>query len=180
MTEPGQQLTCPACRIIDRADGVEDGKLYKTIVPRVKNEGALMRGLRGVEQVQNRIADSITGFSGSMSFVYLHAGWFVVWIAVNAGLLGASLAFDRFPFGLLTMVVSLEAIFLSTFILISQNRQGARSEVRSQIDFENNLRGEIWAVHIGEALGIDPEHVEDVVRQAVDGYFHEGHLQDLE
>ena len=81
-----------------------------------------------------------------------------------------ALKFDEFPFGLLTMVVSLEAIFLSTFVMVSQNRQAARSDIRSDLDFENNLRSEIWSVHIGQALGIDAEHVETVVQGAIDGY----------
>jgi uncharacterized membrane protein len=63
--------------------------------------------------LQNRVADRITQFAGSMTFVYLHVLWFALWI-----LLGV----EKFPFGLLTMIVSLEAIFLSTFVLISQNR----------------------------------------------------------
>ena len=76
--------------------------------------------------------------------------------------------FDKFPFGLLTMIVSLEAIFLATFVMVSQNRQAARADVRSQLDFETNVRAEIWAVHIGAVLGIDDTHVEDVVRHAID------------
>src|SRR5215207_4320040 len=66
----------------------------------------------------DRIADAITALSGSVLFVGLHVVWFAVWIATNLGLIGLP-AFDPFPFGLLTMVVSLEAIFLSTFVLIS-------------------------------------------------------------
>jgi uncharacterized membrane protein len=89
--------------------------------------------------------------------------WFAVWNAINAGVLGASLVFDEFPYGLLTMVVSLEAIFVATFVMVSQNRQASRSDVRSDVDFENNRRSEIWSVHIGQALGIDAEHVESVV-----------------
>jgi uncharacterized membrane protein len=65
--------------------------------------------------------------------------------------------------------VSLEAIFLATFGMISQNRQAARADLRSQLDFENHIRGEIWSVHIGEALGLDVEHVEDIVRRTIDG-----------
>ena len=65
------------------------------------------------------------------------------------------------------MIVSLEAIFLSTFVMVSQNRQALRTEVRSQLDFEANLRSEVWAVHIGQALGIDPDHVETVVATAI-------------
>jgi uncharacterized membrane protein len=64
-------------------------------------------------KVENRAADAITAFAGSMSFVYVHVVWFVVWI---------TLPVEDYPFGLLTMIVSLEAIFLSTFILITQNR----------------------------------------------------------
>src|SRR5213596_884644 len=97
------------------------------------------------------------------------AVWFGIWILLNVGILGASVKFDKFPFGLLTMIVSLEAIFLSTFVMVSQNRQAARADVRSELDFETNLRSEIWSVHIGQALGIDPSHVEDVVRKAIAG-----------
>jgi uncharacterized membrane protein len=63
---------------------------------------------------QNRVADAITRMAGSMVFVYLHIAWFALWIG---------LAVERYPYGLLTMIVSLEAIFLSTFVMISQNRQ---------------------------------------------------------
>jgi uncharacterized membrane protein len=121
-----------------------------------------------LQRGQDRAADSVTGFAGSLKFVYMHGVWFAIWIAINVGLFGAALKFDEFPFGLLTMIVSLEAIFLSTFVMVSQNRQADRAAVRADLDFENNLRSEIWAVHIGEKLGIDPDHVEGVVQQALD------------
>jgi uncharacterized membrane protein len=72
--------------------------------------------------LQNRIADAITTFAGSMAFVYLHIAIFTLWIVLQP--FG-----DKFPFGLLTMIVSLEAIFLSTFVMISQNRADARRQV---------------------------------------------------
>jgi uncharacterized membrane protein len=68
------------------------------------------------QSVQNRVADRITAFAGLMSFVYIHLAWFGCWIALGV---------EHYPFGLLTMIVSLEAIFLSTFVLISQNRADA-------------------------------------------------------
>lgn len=74
--------------------------------------------------LQNRIADKITTFAGSMAFVYLHIVWFVIWIVF-----GTLVGFDSYPFGLLTMIVSLEAIFLSTFVMISQNRADAKRQV---------------------------------------------------
>jgi uncharacterized membrane protein len=70
--------------------------------------------------VQSRIADAITRFSGSMAFVYLHVIWFGCWIGFGV---------EKYPFGLLTMIVSLEAIFLSTFVMISQNRADAKRQV---------------------------------------------------
>jgi uncharacterized membrane protein len=75
------------------------------------------------KSVQNRIADWITGFAGSMVFVYVHIAWFAVWILVGV---------EGYPYGLLTMIVSLEAIFLSTFVMISQNRADAKREVLTQ------------------------------------------------
>ena len=71
--------------------------------------------------LQDRIADAITSLSGSMVFVYVHIVWFGGWILLNTGRLGVR-PFDPFPYGLLTMVVSLEAISLSTLVLITQNR----------------------------------------------------------
>jgi uncharacterized membrane protein len=167
MSEEHHTLSCPACRAIDAADGVEDGNLFATLGPKVRHERHIAEALK---DAQDRAADRITAFAGSMSFVYIHSAWFVLWIAVNVGMLGAALIFDKFPFGLLTMIVSLEAIFLSTFVLVSQNRQAARSDVRSELDFEANLRSEIWSVHIGHALGIDHDHVENAVRKAIDGF----------
>jgi len=163
---PDSELTCDACRAIDRADGIEDGNLFKIEHYHARSESAL---LRRVLRAQDRVADAITSFAGSLRFVYIHTVWFGVWIALNVGLVGASLKFDKFPFGLLTMIVSLEAIFLATFVMVTQNRQGERADIRSQLDFETNLRSEIWSVHIGEALGIDVAHVEDVVSQAIEG-----------
>ena len=72
------------------------------------------------ESIQNRLADTITRFAGSMAFVYVHVVWFTAWIGLRV---------EKYPYGLLTMVVSLEAIFLSTFILISSNRQDERREM---------------------------------------------------
>ena len=103
---------------------------------------------------QDRISDAITNFSGSMSFVYIHALWFGVWILLNVGLLHIPHIgeFDPFPFSLLTMLVSLEAIFLSTFVLISQNRMGQVSERRAELDLQVNLLAEQKTAKILEML----------------------------
>ena len=99
-----------------------------------------------------RISDWLAWFSGSMLFLLLHALWFGAWIALNVGLLevpGLS-GFDPFPFGLLTMIVSLEAIFLSTFVLISQNRQVEKDKVRGDIEYDVNIKAEMEVAHLHE------------------------------
>lgn len=116
---------------------------------------------------QDRVVDAITMFAGSLRFVYFHAVWFGLWIALNLGAFGQAAVFDEYPFGLLTMIVSLEAIFLSTFVMVSQNRQAARENVRADLDFENNVRSEVWSVHIGKKLGIDPEVIEQRVQAVI-------------
>ena len=85
-----------------------------------------------LQKLQSRIADTITNFAGSMTFVYVHIAWFALWILFG----GILIRFDKFPFGLLTMIVSLEAIFLSTFVMISQNRADARRQVLSDAQWQ--------------------------------------------
>ena len=84
------------------------------------NPALLTHAEKRAEYAQNRIADRITTFAGSMTFVYLHVVWFGCWIGFGV---------EDYPFGLLTMIVSLEAIFLSTFVMISQNRADAKRQV---------------------------------------------------
>jgi uncharacterized membrane protein len=92
-----------------------------------------------------KVADWISEFSGSIPFLMLHIIAFAVWIVLNVRPLSTQKygGFDPFPFGLLTMVVSLEAIILSVFVLLSQNRQAARDRVRNDIEYEINLKAEL-------------------------------------
>jgi uncharacterized membrane protein len=96
-----------------------------------------------------RIADWIAWFSGSMLFLILNGGWFITWIILNTLPVGIP-AFDPYPFGLLTMIVSLEAIFLSCFVLISQNRQAQKDKVRADIEYEVNIKAELEIAHLHE------------------------------
>ena len=89
-------------------------------MPLEPNPVLLEHAEKRAESVQNRVADAITAFSGSMLFVYIHVIWFACWIGFGV---------EHYPYGLLTMIVSLEAIFLSTFVLISQNRTDAKRQV---------------------------------------------------
>lgn len=96
-----------------------------------------------------KIADWIAWFSGSMPFLMINGLWFAGWILLNTVPLGIP-AFDPYPFGLLTMIVSLEAIFLSCFVLVSQNRQAEKDRVRSDIEYEVNVKAELEVAHLHE------------------------------
>jgi uncharacterized membrane protein len=89
-------------------------------IPLEPNPALLEHAQKRAASVQNRIADQITAFAGSMWFVYIHIAWFSCWIGLGV---------EKYPYGLLTMIVSLEAIFLSTFVMISQNRADAKRQV---------------------------------------------------
>jgi uncharacterized membrane protein len=104
--------------------GSRPGGLHRWVLP-VKppqpiNPALLKHAEERADYTQNKIADKITAFSGSMAFVYIHIIWFGCWIGFGV---------EKYPFGLLTMIVSLEAIFLSTFVMISQNRADAKRQV---------------------------------------------------
>jgi uncharacterized membrane protein len=88
---------------------------------------ALVKHLAGRKSLSDRVADAITRFAGSMVFVVVHVVWFALWIALRV---------ESFPFGLLTMIVSLEAIFLSTFVLISQNRADEKRALLADHEWE--------------------------------------------
>ncbi len=90
----------------------------------------------------DRMADQINETFGSISFFFWNLIFFAIWITLNTHVFPRIIAFDPYPFGLLTMIVSLEAIFLSVFVLISQNRQARIADLREEIDFQINLIAE--------------------------------------
>lgn len=108
-----------------------------------------------------RAADWISDFSGSLPFLFIHVAVFSVWIMLNVGpfthtVLGG---WDPYPFGLLTMSVSLEAIFLSVFVLLSQNRQAARDRVRNDVEYAINLKAELEIGQLHEKVDRMHEHL---------------------
>ena len=124
-------------------------------VVRLEREAAARRSLG------DRVADLIAGFAGTVGFVLLHLLWFGAWAAVNTGLLPILPAWDPYPFQLLCMVVSMEGVLLSAFVLIKQNRMGALSEERSHLDLQVGLLAEQEVTkvlqmleRIGDRLGI--------------------------
>ncbi len=116
-----------------------------------------------LHSAEGRFADLITAFSGSMVFVYFHAIWFSFWILANAGMLRPFVhPFDPFPYGLLTMIVSLEAIFLSTFILISQNRQALVDTYRELEEDKEQAQEEKEQAALEKDVDKIGEEIEDV------------------
>lgn len=99
--------------------------------------------VEGKQHLGDRIADTLTSVAGDIRFTYFNVVWFGLWISINLGIIPGITPFDPFPFGLLTMIVSLEAIFLSLFVLMSQNRQAERDRVRNDIEYQVNLRAEL-------------------------------------
>jgi len=102
------------------------------------------------KSMSDSIALGIAKFTGNMSFVWIHLMLFVLWIMLN--LIAKANAWDPYPFNFLTMIVSLEAIFLSTFVLIAENREAKRNEIREQLDYEVNVKAEKEIQEIREML----------------------------
>ncbi len=113
------------------------------------------------EHMDNRtlgdiLADSITRFVGSWIFIIIHIIWFTVWIMIPV---------EAFPFGLLTMIVSLEAILLSTFIMISQNRTSDRDRLQAQADYETNIAAKIEIEELQQRLArIETEKLDEILK----------------
>ena len=143
------------------ADVIEHN--IRTIV-RLRQNAARARSL------QDKIADVVTDYSGRTVFVYIHIVWFGIWILFNEGHYGFK-PFDPFPYGLLTMLVSLEAIFLSTFVLISQNRLSQEAERRADLDLHIGLLTEhelTRALRMLDAIQHKLEIVHDDDRELAD------------
>jgi uncharacterized membrane protein len=119
------------------------------------------------QSLQDRLAALMTDFSGSMAFVYIHAVWFGLWFLLNLGIFRIPhlTQFDPYPFGLLTLIVSLEAIFLSTFVLIAQNNLSAVSERRAELDLQVNLLAEQKSAKVLELLDTIAREMDAVHRR---------------
>ena len=126
----------------ETSDNAEDNPALSNVIERnIRTIIHLRLKAAGERSLQDRIADVITLFSGRMIFAYVHIVWFGVWILLNTGSFGVR-PFDPFPYGLLTMIVSLEVIFLATFVLISQNRLSREAEHRADLDMHIGLLAE--------------------------------------
>jgi uncharacterized membrane protein len=153
-----------------------------TIESNVRVVAELEERALAARSIGEKIGDGAARLIGSMPFVVFHLVWFVGWIALNLGLIPAVHPFDPFPFGLLTLVVSLEAIFLSLFLLISQNRMTRQADKRAHLDLQINMLAEAETTkvlrmleRIGDQVGVPKEEASpdldeptDVARLATD------------
>jgi uncharacterized membrane protein len=139
----------------------ESAKLLRRTVSRDINEAVEDR-----RTTVMRVADWISEFSGSLPFLSIHCVLFAVWIALNTGPLARTElgGWDPFPYGFLTMCVSLEAIILSVFVLLSQNRQVTRDRLRNDIEYQVNLKAELEIAHLHEKF--DHQNAEVLERLA--------------
>jgi uncharacterized membrane protein len=135
-------------------DHAEDNPALNKIIERnIRTMIRLRVKMARERSAHDRIADTITSFSGRMGFVYVHVVWFGLWILLNTGRVGTQ-AFDPFPYGLLTMIVSLEAIFLSAVVLISQNRLSREIERRADLDLHIGLLTEHELTRVLQMLDV--------------------------
>lgn len=140
----------------------------ETVVANIRSVAEMQAALERRRTLVDRIADLIGSFSGSMSFVFLHLLWFTAWFLINTSTIPGVRPFDPFPFILLAMIVSVEGVLLSTFVLMKQNRMQFRADIREQLDLQVNLLSEKEVTRtlqllraIGEKLEIDPALLND-------------------
>ncbi len=159
---------------MDFVEQPQDGPDLEFSLPERRARRAHIGTMRAVKaaHAQNRtrierMADWLTNIASSTGFLVFHVVWFTAWVVLNTGLVPFE-PFDPFPFGLLTMVVSLEAIVLSIFVLMTQNRESYIAELREELSLQVNLRMEAEVTktlqlvaglytRLGHRMGEDPE-----------------------
>jgi uncharacterized membrane protein len=131
-------IVCPACGGANVPDAVFCGNpaCHKAL----GDFRYVHEELASVTRWHEAVADKVAAFIGKPQFVLVHLLWFMAWVAVNTGLVAMAAAFDAYPFGLLGIILSIEAIFITGFLLISQNRQSAHADKRAELDYEVNVR----------------------------------------
>jgi uncharacterized membrane protein len=152
------------------ADGSASPEIAGVVERNIRTLLLHRREEQGSRSPQERIADAVARFTGSMGFVYLHLAVYGIWVVINLGWLPAFSRFDR-SFVTLATVASVEALFLSTFVLITQNRMSALADKRAELDLQVSLLAEheitrlitlmtAMAEHMGLEVARDPELVE--------------------
>lgn len=131
-------LVCPACGGENAGDAVfcANHACHKAL----GEFKYVLEELAGSRSAIERLADAVTDFIAKPKFIIIHVLWFAVWILANQGMLGKFNGFDTYPYDLLSIILAIEAVLVTGFLLISQNHQYAYSEKRAELDYEVNVR----------------------------------------
>ena len=131
-------IICPACGGENDHDAVfcADARCHKAL----GEFGYVLEELKAEARWHEVLADRVTGFISKPYFLGIHAVWFVLWVAVNAGVIAMVHRFDEYPFPLLGIVLACETIFITGFLLISQNRENQHATKRAELDYEVNVK----------------------------------------
>jgi uncharacterized membrane protein len=134
----GTPITCPACGGVNAPDAVfcAASECHKALGEFRFVREELLAETRWYE----RLADRVAAFVGKPHFLALHALWFLVWVGINTGIFAVVMRFDDYPFALLSFILAVEAIFITGFLLISNNRQNTHADLRAELDYEVNVR----------------------------------------
>ena len=131
-------IICPACGTENASDAVF---CASTSCHKALGEFEYVHEVLKSETLWHEaLAAKVSSFIGNPSFFVVHAFWFAIWVAINTGVLALVRVFDAYPFGLLSIILAIEAIFITGFLLISQNRQGVHADKRAELDYEVNVR----------------------------------------
>jgi uncharacterized membrane protein len=133
-----EPIACPACGGVNPPDTVfcRNPACHKAL-----GEFRFVREeLSAASRWHERLADRVAAFVGKPHFLVVHALWFALWVGLNTGLFAMVMRFDDYPFGLLSFILAIEAIFITGFLLISSNRQSAHADLRGELDYEVNVR----------------------------------------
>lgn len=133
-----KMIQCPCCGLLNPADAVfcRSPECHKAL----GEFRYVLEELNAGKGWVDRLADRVTDFAGQPHFVTLHVFWFVVWVLANSGLVAVIQVFDAYPYGLLGIILAIEAILVTGFLLISQNRQQAYADKRAELDYEIGIQ----------------------------------------
>ena len=146
----GLPITCPACGGLNDANAV-----FCAGIECHKALGGFSYVLEELERDTSRIAklaERVAELSGRPHFVTVHLAWFAFWIIANSGLVAVFTTFDAYPYGLLGIILSIEGILITLFLLVSNNRQSAHAEKRAALDYEVNIRTWRLVNHLADRL----------------------------
>jgi uncharacterized membrane protein len=143
-----EPLVCPVCGGENAPDAVFCGN--SQCGKALGNFKYVLEELRDEARWHEALAERVVAFIGTAHFLLIHSLWFLIWVAINTGVFAFVRRFDDYPFGLLGIILAAEAVLITGFVLISQNRQSAHADKRAELDYEVSVRTHRDIVEINE------------------------------